>query len=182
MARINLLPWREELRKQRKQEFATVVVIAAAVMGVVVFAVHLFMAGQIDAQEARNSYLRTEIKAVEAKIKEIEDLEKEKASLLSRIKVIESLQSNRPAVVHLLEELVKAVPDGLYITRMKQAGNVVAIEGRAESNARVSAFMRNLDASPWFTNPSLGVIKTEKDDGRSFSLTVNQSSAQEGSS
>lgn len=177
MARINLLPWREELRKQRQREFVSIAAGSIVLMLLVIFYVHLHINGLIDNQESRNQYLQQNIKQVEAKIKEIKELEKQKEQLIARMKVIEQLQGNRPLVVHLFDEIVKAVPDGLYLTSLEQKQNELIIKGRAQSNARVSAFMRNLDASAWFQQPVLDVIETSKDKQarvRSFTLRVKQ--------
>lgn len=185
MARINLLPWREERRKEKQREFAVAAVGSAVVMLLVILYVHLHINGLIDTQESRNAFLEGQIKEVEGKIKEIENLERQKKQLIARMKVIEELQGNRPAVVHLFDELVKTTPEGLHLDTVQQKGNLLTIKGLAQSNARVSAFMRNLDASPWFDNPVLEVIesgtKTKGSEGqRMFILKVTQSSAQKG--
>ena len=182
MARINLLPWREELRKERQREFVSItagsLVLTALVMGYV----HMHISGMIDTQESRNSFLQKEITQVEAKIREIRDLEKQKQQLIARMRVIERLQRNRPEIVHLFDELVKLTPDGLYLTKVTQKGSTLTISGEAQSNARVSALMRNLDKSKWFGQPALKVIQSKADKAirsRSFVLTVKQSSGQE---
>lgn len=181
MAHINLLPWREELRKQKKQEFFVVVGVAAGLMAMVVLGVHLYMAAQIDGQVGRNNFLKNEIKQVERKIAEIKELEKQKEQLIARMRVIEQLQSNRPSIVHLFDELVRVVPEGLYIDSLDQKGNSITIKGQAQSNTRVSALMRALDESPWFTRPSLDVISSKGSKGerksREFTLRVQQSAA-----
>lgn len=177
MAHINLLPWREELRQQKKKEFFTVVGGTAIVFAGVVLLVHIYIAGLIDYQESRNNLLKNEIQAVERKIAEIKELEKQKEQLIARMRVIEQLQGNRPEVVHLFDEIAKVVPEGLYINKITQKNRNVIISGRAQSNARVSAFMRRLERSNWFDAPNLDVIstKTEKDQRtREFSLMVSQ--------
>lgn len=178
MARINLLPWREELRKQRQQEFIVALVAALAITGVVVGLVHMNIAGRIEYQNSRNDYVQQQIKLVEKKIREIQDLEKQKKQLIARMKVIEQLQRNRPEIVHLFDELVKLTPEGLHLTTLRQSGAQLVMEGNAQSNARVSAFMRNLDKSDWFDNPTLEVIQTMAGKGvsRKFVLSVTQSS------
>lgn len=183
MARINLLPWREEVRKERRKQFAFIAAGSAVLALLVVLYVHLHVASMIDNQSARNQYLQQQIADVETKIKEIENLEKQKEQLLARMKVIEQLQSNRPEIVHLFEEIAKAVPEGLSLTSIAQAGRTMTVQGRAQSNARVSSFMRNLDASPWFDNPVLDVIESTSKGSertRSFTLRVNQSSDRQG--
>ncbi len=177
MAQINLLPWREEERKRKKNEFYSIVAGAAILMGVIGLAVHVYVAGMIDYQSSRNAYLQAEINKVEAKIKEIRELETKKEQLISRMRIIENLQSNRPGVVHLFDELVRIVPEGLYIQSIEQKESNLTIKGQAQSNARVSAFMRALEDSPWFTAPALKVISTKQSGTvkfREFTLNVKQ--------
>lgn len=182
MARINLLPWREELRKQRQREFVVTAAGSAIFMALVVFYGHIHINGLIDRQEKRNEFLQDNIKRVEAKIAEIRDLEKKKEQLLARMRIIERLQGNRPAIVHLFDELVVAVPEGLYLNDLKQSGSALTLNGRAQSNARVSTFMRNLDESEWFTDPQLDVIQTEGGPTgmRKFTLKVKQMGTTQG--
>ena len=178
MTLINLLPWRDLQRKEREREFYSIAGSAAVFMCLVVVYIHFHMAGLIDNQNARNDYLKQEIKKEESQIKDIDRLEKEKSQLLARMKVIEELQGQRPLMVHLFDELVKALPDGVYLTSIKQSGKSVALEGVAQSNARVSAFMRNIDASKWLTEPKLNVIEAlnSKDGqkGSKFVLNIKQ--------
>ena len=169
MTRINLLPWREQLRKERERRFYTAAAGAALLMVLVVVYVHFHIAGLIEGQEARNRYLRQVIAEVDRQIKEIQDLEAQKERLLARMRIIERLQGQRPQEVRLFDELVRAVPEGLYLTRLEQEGARVTLEGLAESNARVSAFMRNLDASDWFERPTLAVIEAQGPEERRVS-------------
>lgn len=157
--RINLLPWRENLRKQREQQFGLIAAVAAGVMLVAGGMVHLYIGSQIDAQQTRNDFLQREIKLVDKKIKEIDALEKKKKQLLARMKVIQDLQSQRPMAVRMVDELVRLVPEGLYLTKVAQSNNVLTLNGVAQSNARVSALMREIDKSKWFEKPKLGVIQ-----------------------
>jgi type IV pilus assembly protein PilN len=183
MAHINLLPWREELRKQRNKDFYTLVGLVAGLMVVIIAAIHLQIQSEIDYQNLRNSFLQKEIQLVEAQIAEIQDLEKKKQQLLSRMEIIERLQSNRPEVVHLFDELANLVPDGLYLRSVAQKSRLLTIQGIAQSNARVSAFMRALDQSIWFDEPNLLVIKAQTqgvDRSRDFTLIVKQASQEEG--
>lgn len=183
MAHINLLPWREKLRQERKKQFFTIMGGFVIVMALVILYSHMHVTGLIDNQTSRNGYLESEIKNVEAKIKEISDLEKQKAQLIARMRVIERLQGNRPEVVHTFEELVKATPEGLQLTKVSQQDRVLTITGQAQSNARVSSFMRNLDASEWFDAPVLDVIKSSgkgSDRIKEFTLRVSQPTKQEG--
>ncbi len=179
MAHINLLPWREELRRERQRQFAVVSLGSMVLMGLIILLVHLNIGGRISAQEARNRYLDDEIQKVEKQIKEIRSLEAEKDRLLARMEIIQRLQSSRSEVVHVLDELVRTLPDGVYLTSFKQSGTKLSLSGVAQSNARVSAFMRNLDASSWLGNPRLQVIQAQGakkgvDTGSSFSLVVDQ--------
>jgi type IV pilus assembly protein PilN len=179
MARINLLPWRAELRKQRQREFLSMAGGSAMLMLLVIVYFHLQISSLIDTQNSRNTFLEKEIKEVESRIEEIKDLERQKQQLMARTKVIEQLQRNRPAIVHLFDEIVRATPDGLYLTSIIQKGDVLTIDGLAQSNARVSAFMRNIEASPWLDSPALDVIQIGTDKNasdRKFTLRVKQSS------
>ncbi len=178
MTRINLLPWRELQRKEREREFFTVAGGAAFVMVLVIVYVHFHMTGVIDMQNGRNTYLDLEIKKVEEQITKIKGLEAEKAQLLARMKVIEELQGQRPQMVHVFDELVRALPEGVFMTSLKQTGNAIVIEGVAQSNARVSTFMRNIDGSSWLAEPRLNVIEAlnSKDGqkGSKFILNIKQ--------
>jgi len=178
MTSINLLPWREMLRKERQRQFASIAVGAAVLMGAIILYVHLHIGGLIDDQNGRNAFLKGEIKKVDEQIAEIKDLESEREKLLARMNIIQQLQSNRPQIVHLFDELVNTLPDGVYLKSVKQDGGSLVIDGEAQSNARVSAFMRNLDASKWLTKPRLDVIKAVEAKGgerdSDFTLRVSQ--------
>jgi type IV pilus assembly protein PilN len=179
MAHINLLPWREALRKEKKQEFLAITVFAALVTGVLFFFVHTHMNGLIDHQQARNQFLENEIKILDKKIAEIRDLEATKKALIDRMNIIQELQVARPGIVHLFDQMVTTLPTGLYLTSIGQKGAGLTVEGIAESNARVSAYMRNLEDSDWLKSPTLDVIET-KDEGPTrvgeFKLNVQQTS------
>lgn len=162
MTKINLLDWRGERRERRKQRFMVLMGLGAAI-GAAVFALgFVLMSSAIGQQNDRNTYLRQQIAEVDQKIKEIEELERVKANLLARMQVIEELQASRSATVHFFDEIVNTLPDGVTITVIKQTGASVTIEGAAESNGRVSTYMKNLEASPWFEDPRLVVIKTSE--------------------
>ena len=163
MARINLLPWREEQRRQKTVEFGAQAGLVAIATGLLVVAVWLQMGRVVDYHKSRNQYLQNEIDVLNTKLQQIKDLEQTKANLLARMNIIQELQRSRPEVVHLFEELVTTVPEGVWLDSFQQSGKTLTIEGNAESNARVSAYMRNLEASEWFKNPVLEVIQTEKD-------------------
>lgn len=161
MARINLLPWRTERRKQREREFY-MLLAAAAVSGLLaLFALIGWMGARIDNQTQRNNYLTTEIKSLDKQIEEIKELDKTKSQLLTRKQIIEQLQSNRSQMVHLFDEMVKTVPDGVRLTSLKQAGDILTLEGVAESNARVASYMRNIDNSPWMGRTDLRKIENK---------------------
>jgi type IV pilus assembly protein PilN len=162
MTKINLLDWRAERRARRLEQFRNFLVLgflaAVATVGLGYFA----MTSAISNQEARNEYLKQQIAEIDQKIKEIEDLERTKQNLLSRMQVIEQLQGSRSATVHFFDELVNTIPDGITITALKQTGDTVTIEGMAESNGRISTYIKNFENSPWFDQPKLVVIKTSE--------------------
>jgi type IV pilus assembly protein PilN len=179
MARINLLPWREAERKERQKEFGMMVLAGALISALAVYAVHSIIQGQIEAQNQRNGYLENEIKAVEKQISEIRDLDKTKQNLLARMNIIQELQSSRPQIVHLFDEVVTTLPDGVYLDEVEQTGNLVALVGQAQSNARVSAMMRNIDNSEWLEKPTLDFIESKEKTGTGYShfkLIVKQTS------
>ena len=161
MARINLLPWRAERRKQRKKEFGVMLGFAALAGLVLWFLVNSYYNSQIDGQNERNAYLQDQITQVDGKIKEIEELDKQKARLLARKEVIEQLQANRSQMVHLFDSLVRTIPDGVILTSIKQEGEKLTLEGRSQSNARVSTYMRSLEGSGWMTKPELSIIEAK---------------------
>jgi type IV pilus assembly protein PilN len=175
MAKINLLPWRAERRKQRQQEFMTMLGVAAAIAVLVSLLIVLSYNAKIDAQNKRNQYLTNQITALDKQIAEIAELDKKKAGLLRRKQVIEELQASRSQMVHLFDELARTIADGTQIQSVQQNGNEMTILGRAQSNARVSTYMRNLDASGWMGNPDLSIIELRGADAglpNEFSLKV----------
>ncbi len=177
MARINLLPWREAARQQRQKDFLIALGVALGITLGLAVLVHLFYEQRIDNQQARNRYLESEIAQLNIKIKEIQNLEKTKADLLARMEIIQQLQKSRPEIVRLFDELVTAIPDGVYLTKLEQNGRSVVVEGRAQSNARVSAFMRKIEASKSIGKPRLMLIenKDKTDTGLShFRLSFDQ--------
>jgi len=157
--RINLLPHREQKRQARQRQFYTLM-ISLAILGLAVVAlVHGILAAKIESQESRNQVLKTEIAKLDEQIKEIDRLRDQIQAVLARKQVVETLQGNRSEAVHLLDQLVRQLPDGIYIRSVKQVGAKVTIVGYAQSNARVSTLMRNLEASPYLENPDLVEIK-----------------------
>lgn len=165
MARINLLPWRAERRASRQKEFYGMLGLAAIGGLVLSFLIWFHYSQQISGQGTRNQFLQAEIQKMEGKIKEIEALDKQKDRLLARKKVIEQLQANRSQMVHLFDSLVRTIPDGVALANIKQEGEVLTLEGRAQSNARVSNYMRNLESSGWMTNPDLSIIEAKAQEG-----------------
>lgn len=166
MAKINLLPWRAERRAQRQREFYAMLGIAAVAGVVLSFLLWLHYDRQVSGQQARNQFLEAEIKKVEAQNEQIKELDRQKDRLLARKKVIEELQANRSQMVHLFDSLVRTVPDGLALANIKQEGEVLTLQGRAQSNARVSTYMRNLESSGWMTKPDLSIIEAKPEDGK----------------
>jgi len=166
MPRINLLPWREELREQRRNQFFVALGGAVAAAAGVVFIAVMVMNSIISHQNSRNNVLQEEMKLLDKKITEIKDLEAEKDRLVARMKIIEELQQSRPEVVHLFDEMVTSLPNGVYLTSLRQNGSRLNIVGAAESNTRVSAFMRNIDKSAWMTSPDLEVVEVFQKNNR----------------
>lgn len=167
MARINLLPWREVQRKEKQREFATLTVLVAVLMLAVLWFIHIHMATRIDGQNARNDFLTQQIALVDKEIAEIQNLEADKRKLLARMEVIQKLQVSRPDIVRLFEELVRRVPEGIYLTNLARTDDKLIIEGMAQSNARVATLIRNLETSPWFKNQNLVIIESDKAQGAS---------------
>lgn len=169
MARINLLPWREAARQQRRKEFGVALGIALGAALAVAVVVHLFFENRISAQQELNRFLESEIAKVNTQIKEIQDLEKTKADLLARMEIIQQLQKSRPEIVRLFDELVTALSEGLYLTKIEQSGRTVTVEGRAQSNARVSAFMGRIEGSKSIGRPRLLLIENKDKTGTGLS-------------
>ena len=176
MIRINLLPHREIKRKRQQKEFF---IMLGAVLGLGTgawFAVHSYLSGQLEEQNGRNSYLESEIAILEKQIDEIKKLKEQTEALLQRKKVVESLQANRAETVYLLDQLVRQLPDGVYLKAVQQKAAKVTVNGFAQSNARVSTFMRNLESSPYLEKPVLIEIKAFSDKSArlsEFSLNVS---------
>jgi len=176
MIRINLLPHRELRRKRQQQQFLVMLGMVAALGATLWFAGHYYMSGQLEQQQDRNAYLESEIAKLDKQIEEIKKLKELTVALLQRKKVVESLQANRAETVYLLDQLVRQLPDGVYLKSIQQKGLQVNITGYAQSNARVSTFMRNLEASSYLEKPRLIEIKavTQRNTRLSeFSLAVS---------
>jgi len=174
MPRINLLPWREQERKIRRREFGVAAIGAVIAAGVFVLGGKLLYSSWTEAQNEKNALLHKEILKLDSQIADIQDLENRKQRLVARMEIIERLQRKRPEIVHLFDEMVKTVPEGVYLTAIKQTGNKLEIRGVAQSSTRVSTFMRNIDSSVWMDNPVLMVVESAKDSptgGSNFTLT-----------
>ncbi len=174
MAHINLLPWRAELNKQKQREFAFTSGGAVLVAALMVLFSHVHYEGKIENQNQRNAFLESEISILNQRIGRIQELEKMKDDLLARMNVIQELQSSRPESVHLMDELVRTLPDGVYLSSFVQKVRVLEMVGIAQSNARVSDYMRNIDDSEWFTGPRLNLIKsTQSNRNRIANFTLH---------
>jgi len=179
VTQINLLPWREEMRQEQKKLFAVMAVMTCILAAAIVGLIHFQMQSKIDYQLSRNRYMTQEIGKLDEEIKEISELQKVRRSLIERMEVIQDLQGSRPSIVHLFTEIVSTVPNGVYLQSLVQNGSNLVIKGEAESNARVSTYMRNLQASEWLKDPNLTIIEIEdKTVNRisTFTLTVKQTS------
>lgn len=161
MAGLNLLPWREKAREQKKKQFFTMVGASIGLAALFTFLGHLYMRSSIDDQEQRNQILKTEISQLDKQIEQIKQLDSTRQALLDRMQIIENLQGTRPAIVHLFDEMVNALPKGMYLLHLKQENTIVHLEGKAESYARISSFMNRLDASPWLKSSNLNIISTD---------------------
>lgn len=178
MARINLLPWREQLREERKQQFLVTLVGVLIIAGGIVFLADQYLSAEIEQQNARNEFLRKEISALDSRIKEISELKTRRQQLVERMKIIQDLQGNRPIAARVFDQLVRTLPDGVHFTDLKMVGQSISVEGAAESNNLVSSLMRNQDGSDWLTAPSLTEVKAvsadKLDQANTFKLTVQQ--------
>lgn len=159
MARINLLPWRDELRKKKQQDFVASIGLGALVTCLFFSLSYFYIEGLKDHQQRRNKLLEDEIQGVDLKIKEIKDIEEKKNRLLTKIEVIQELQESRPQIVHLFDELARTTPERVFLTNFNQTGKTLAFSGSAQSNARVSAYMRGIEKSPWLETPVLQEIQ-----------------------
>ncbi len=177
MIRINLLPHRELARAARRRQFGILLGIVLATGVVVVVLGHTFIAARQSNQEARNAFLEQEIAKLDGQIGEIKKIKEQTQALLARKQVVETLQSNRTEVVHLFDQMIRLLPDGLYLKSFKQSGDTITLSGYTQSSARVSTLMRNLDDSPWFESPALVEIKAATVNNlraNEFVLTIKQ--------
>lgn len=179
MTRLNLLPWRDIRQKEQDRQLMSIGVGAGMLMLLILFYAHLHVTTQIENQNKRNEFLTTEIAKVDEQIKQIKELKKQRDALIARMQVIQQLQSARTQIVHVFDDLVRKLPEGVYLTSLKQEGKGFTITGMAQSNARVSALMRNLDSSDWFSHPDLDVINISNKGGdrvSQFTLRVKEKS------
>jgi len=172
MPSINLLPWRQALRQRRKKEFFIGTVASIALAALVALLAHLTVSSMIDSQHRRNDLLKAEIVELDKAIEQIVALEEQKDRMIARMEVIDTLQSSRPEVVKLFDQVVATLPEGVYLTSAKQSGRKIEFNGVAQSSTRVSAFMRNIDASETLSAPELKVIQTGKDSGPGSQFTL----------
>jgi type IV pilus assembly protein PilN len=172
MPRINLLPWRQQERQRRQKEFGIFAIGAFLAAAAVTLFTSWGVSASIDRQRERNELLKTEIAELDRQITEILGLEAQKARLQARIEVIERLQRSRPEVVHVFDQLVRTLPEGVYLTSVKQTDKRLELKGVAQSSTRVSTFMRNIEASPWLQDPQLQVVETLKNSGQGSEFTL----------
>ena len=180
MAKINLLPWRQELRKQRQQEFiAIVAAVAVMAVGIVLFG-HMALSKQVSDQFERNNFVKNEISVLDSQIKEIDELQKRREELLSRMQVIQDLQGRRPVIVRVFDEMVRAIPDGVYFRELERSGDSFKIIGMAESANQVSNLMRNLESSQWFKTPVLSTVAADQQQAKAGGRQAPAASPVEG--
>jgi type IV pilus assembly protein PilN len=175
MANINLLPWREERRQELKKAFLVGLGLVAGLAIVILVAADIITNAQIETQAARNAYLQKNIDELNRQVAEIKDIEKRRDELLARMKIIQALQGNRPVIVHVFDDVVRTLPDGVFYNEFTLKGKIISFKGIAESNNRVSSLMRNLDGSEWFESPNLTAVKAEPAIGEqasAFDMTV----------
>jgi type IV pilus assembly protein PilN len=180
MPRINLIPWRESERKRKRQEFGVGFVGALVVAGLIALVVRMQMQSAIDSQSERNQYLKSEIAELDKQITEILALEQQKERLRARIQVIEQLERSRPEIVHVFDELVRTIPDGIHLVALKQTDRKIQLKGLAQSSTRVASYMRNLDGSEWLADPGLDILESKGsgDAGSDFTLNATQENPQ----
>ena len=180
MPRINLIPWREAERKRKRQEFGVGALGALVAAGAIAFLINLQMGAAIDNQNERNQYLNDEIAKLDKQITEILALEQQKQRLRARIQVIEQLERSRTEIVHVFDQLVRTIPDGVNLTSLKQSDRKLQLKGVAQSSTRVASYMRNIEASEWLTDPSLDILETKDagDGGSEFTLNAVQENPQ----
>ena len=178
MPKINLLPWRESLREQNKRKYLYALVLCAGTGLASVVTAHVYYSNLIEQQQGRNNFLKKEIQTLDRKIEQIKSLDSDRTNLLARMKAIDELQTSRPVIVHLFDELVSTVPEGVRLSEITQKNAKLTIKGVAQSNARVSNYMRNVESSRWVNDPELSIIQSRDNEGEriaEFVLTFSQS-------
>jgi type IV pilus assembly protein PilN len=180
MPRINLVPWREAERKRKRQEFGVGAAAAVLFAGIIALVVNWQMKSTIENQTERNDYLKDQITELDKQIAEINALDQQKQNLIARMKVIEQLESSRPEIVHVFDQLVRTTPDGIYLTSVKQSERKIQLQGVAQSSTRVASYMRNIEASEWLKEPALDILETKgsSDAGAQFTLNAMQENLQ----
>ena len=174
---INLLPWREELKQKRSNQLRNVIFFSWVVAAGLAYLMVMFWDNKIEYQNSRNSYLDSEITKLADKIKEIEGLKEERNKIVDRMEVIQELQSDRAQIVHVFDDLVQKMPEGVFLDQVNKKGSAINMKGFAQANARVSSLMRNLDASTWFKSPQLKIVKNTNKSGlelSQFNLKVSE--------
>lgn len=174
---INLLPWREERRQKRQKQLLSAIVIAWVIAGILSYAIVFYWDSKINHQNNRNNYLQSEITKLAKTIEEIEDLKQKRNAIVDRVEVIQELQADRTQIVHLFDDMVQKMPEGVYLQELNKKNDQITMRGLAQANARVSSLMKNLDSSSWFKSPTLKIVKNESTDGlelSQFNLQVLQ--------
>ena len=173
MAHINLLPWRERLREERRREFLTIMVGFVIIAGGLVFLVDRYFNGEINMQQARNNFVRAEIALLDAQVAEINQLRQQKEDIRARMNVITDLQGTRPVIVRIFDEMVRTLPNGIFYEQVQRIEDVIAVEGIAESSARITELMRNLDDSEWFKATDLSEFSVVESAETSMSASIS---------
>lgn len=174
MAQINLLPWRETLREERKRKYLALMVVVLIASGGVVLAADRYVRGAMVNQTARNEYLMAEIQLMEEQVAEISKLQQQKSEIQERMSVIQNLQGSRPVIVRVFHELVKTLPDGVYFETLERSGDRMSIVGVAETYSQLTTLMRKLDGSDWFMAPNLRIISAADDEGAFDDTAANR--------
>ncbi len=183
MANINLLPWREERRHEKQRQFLSVLGLVAVLGVVCMWSMYIYYDNKLENQRGRNSFLQTQVRKLDSKIKEIESLEKERQQLVERMTLIQDLQKSRPQVVHLFDEIVTTMPEGVNLSSIERKGDSLELHGVSESSPRISNFMRNIATSKWLEQGTLDAINIDKESGtnrKNFILKTKVSSPSAG--
>lgn len=174
MTQINLLPWRELKREQEKKLFTTMLLVCIMAAAFIVFLINSYASGLVSNQVTRNQMLQKEINTMDVQIKEIKNLQKAREMIISRMSVVQHLQSTRTLMVHLFDELINVTPSGIYLTRVEGKNDIITVSGYAESNTFVSMLMRNIENNDWLHNPLLSEIKKEENEKKKQQSAENE--------